>query len=246
MIRILYKADIHLEAGEDLKKPYLLVKEFAKWFKPDLTIDGGDLFEFEYISSFSKEKLKKLEGKRFRLDYDLGNREMDFWQKYSKEYVQIEGNHERRIVWLLDKDPRFEGLVELPENLRFKERGIKFYPMDGKVFKVGKLAFVHGYWANKYAARRHLERYKSNIVFGHTHKFSTASDALPLMETEIQAWGIGCLGDKEPDWKNGEPTGWQNGFAVIYVDEKNGRFNVYPINITKYNEFIWEGKIWKL
>jgi len=246
MKKILFKTDVHLDATEKLNPSYRLVKEFAQAWKPDVVVDGGDLFEFEYLSSFSKEKLKRLEGKRFQADYDLGNKELDFWQKCCKTYVQIEGNHDERIVRLIDRDPKVQGLVELSKNLGFGARGIEFYPQVGKVFKMGKLAFIHGFWASKYPAERHLMKYKHNLVFGHVHKFQSFSDMMPLMETEMQAWSIGCLCSKSPDWMSGKPTGWQNGFACIYMDEKSGRFNLYPINISKYNEFNFEGRTWKL
>ena len=244
MLKILVITDTHWDATQGEDPAYGLVKKFAKSWKPDLTVHLGDVFEFEYLSSFSKEKLKRLEGKRFQKDYQLAQRELDFWQKVSKEVVLIEGNHDERIIRLVDRDPKLQGLIEIPEQLHLEERKIPWYPQNGKVFQKGKLAFIHGFWANKYAAERHLSKYKHNLVFGHVHKFQTFSDAMPLMETEMEAWALGCLCSKAPDWKNGEPTGWQNGFAIIYMDEKTGRFNLFPVNINKYNEFFWEGKLW--
>ncbi len=246
MKKILFKMDCHLDAKNDLNPAYRLVKKFAKDWKPDIVVDGGDLFEFEYLGSFAKDKLKSIEGKTFRADYDLGLKELDFWQGVSKKYIQVEGNHDQRLVRLVEADPRFEGLVELSRNLDFASRKIDFYSMLQKPLTLGKLIVIHGYWSGKYPARRHLDRYKQNIVFGHGHKFDTASDSMPILETEIQAWEIGCLCSKSPDWRKGCPTSWMNGFAVMYLDDKTGRFNLYPIYISKYYEFFFENRRWSL
>ena len=246
MKKVLFKADCHLDAKNELNPAYQLVKKFAQDWKPDIVVDMGDFFEFEYLGSFAKNKLKSIEGKRFNKDFDLGNYELDFWQGVTPEYIQIEGNHDERLVRLIETDPTFDGLINFDLKLHLKARGIPFYPMDGKPLMIGKLVVLHGYWATKYPARRHLEKYKHSGLCGHVHRFDTASEAMPVFEEEIQWWSIGCLCSKAPDWRKGAPTGWQNGAAVAYLDEITGRFNLYPINITKYIDFIFEGTRWKL
>jgi hypothetical protein len=112
--------------------------------------------------------------------------------------------------------------------------------------ELGKLLVIHGNCTTKYAARRNLEKYKHSVVCGHVHRFEEASDSLPVMGESIRSWTIGCLSELQPDWRKGVPTDWCNGFAVVYLDEKTGRFSLYPIYIDKYFGFYWEGRKWKL
>lgn len=242
MKRILLKFDCHLDATEEEWPAYTLVKRFAKKWKPDLVVDGGDYFNFNYISTYDQRRARLLEGKRFKADYDLGNRDLDFWQSVSKEYIALEGNHDERVQRLIDEQPRFEGLIEVDRNLHLKERGIKFYRLREKPLMLGKLLVIHGHKATKYTARRNLEKYKHNVVCGHIHRFEVASDGLPLLDESIMSWTIGSLCPLQPEWRAGDPTDWSNGFAVMYLDEGTGRFSFYPVYISKYWEFWFEGK----
>lgn len=245
MKKILFKYDAHLASDQEEYPAYGLVKKFAKEWKPDVIVDGGDYLDFNYISTYDERRARLLEGKRFKKDYDLARRDLDFWQKIAPSYIALEGNHDERVQRLIDEQPRFEGLVEIPVNLEFESRGIQWYRLIDPPLQLGKLLVIHGDVATKYAARRNLEKYKHNVICGHVHRFEEASDSLPVLGESMRSWTIGCLSTLQPEWKKGVPTDWCNGFAVMYLEE-DGRFSLYPIYIDKYFEFIWEGKRWKL
>lgn len=247
MTRILILADRHHYHGEDETSPYKLVKKFAKDFKPDLTVDLGDLLDLPYLARFNESNLKVLSEGVFRKDFDLVNKELDFWQAVSGGYVQIEGNHDERILRLTQKEPMWDGMInyESEHSLKLKERGIPYIHQADEPFRKGKLTFVHGYSATKYSSAVHLDMYGHNVVFGHVHKFQMFSKILHIAKEEIQGWAIGCLGVIQPEWLKGKPSHWQFGFGVCYMDEKSGRFNLYPVNIIN-NEFFFEGRKWRL
>ena len=246
MKKVLLKYDVHLRSDEDEHPAYSLVKKFAKSWKPDIVVDGGDYFDFNYISTYDERRIRLLEGRRFRKDFDLGNRDLDYWQKIAPKYIALEGNHDERVQRLIDEQPRFEGLIELPVNLGLAERKIDFYHLTDAPLQLGKLLVIHGNISTKYTARRNLEKYKHNVACGHIHRFEEASDSLPVLGESIRSWVIACLCDLQPDWRRGNPTNWCNGFAVMYLDESTGRFSLYPIYIDKYFSFVFEGKRWKL
>jgi len=71
MKRWLIIPDLHLDAVEQPHPAYLLVKRFAKSFKPNGVVFLGDNLDFDYIASFNKDDLKLLSAKSFQKDFDL-------------------------------------------------------------------------------------------------------------------------------------------------------------------------------
>lgn len=235
--------DTHRDHRSKEHYSYSLVKKFIKKEHPDFVIHLGDWIDMEYLASFNREKLKKLEMGRLGEDYKLVKREIKWYQNYTDRLIYCEGNHEERIRRLIEREPKLEGLIEMEAYLDFDALGVEYYPLTEQPGKLGKLHFCHGWFHNKYHAEKHLRTYFGNIVYGHTHRFQTYPEPVPGFGTEIQAWGIACLTNREPDWMKGKPSGWQNGFGIIYL-RGGGDFNIYPVNII-HGGFAWEGKEWK-
>ena len=237
--------DTHWDATEELHPSYLLVKKFAKDFKPDGIIHLGDLFDFAYIAKFNKEKLRTISGKTFRRDYDLGNREFDFWQKVNRggSFIVRQGNHDERVDRVIDKEPMLEGFIEVEDNLRFKERGIKYYRETDSPTKLGKLHVIHGWYWTVHHAKKHLHQFGGNIVYGHVHEVQTYTEYFPAFDGEVSAWCLGCLSDTQPAWHKGRPTRWAHAFGIVFI-EPDGNFNLYTVRITN-NQFIWDGHTFK-
>jgi hypothetical protein len=201
--------------------------------------------EFEYLGDFSKNHLKTLTIGNFEADFEVGERDIDFWTSITKDYVMLEGNHDERVRRFVKQMPMFEGLIE-PENRyqAIRTGKVRYVSMLQQPYKRGKLNFVHGWSGSKFAAKWHLERFHGNIVFGHGHVFQQFPVVLLDQGEEIQAWEIGCLSEQQPEWKKGLPTGWQKGFGVVEMDKVSGDFNFYPVNVIK-GRFFFEGKEWR-
>jgi predicted phosphodiesterase len=243
MKRILIGTDFHLKEGDDPVPAYLLFKKFMKDWKPDLFLNLGDVGDWDFISVFSKGVMAKLNAKSFRGEYDVIERELDYWQKYSKKVVLLSGNHDERVYATIDRNTTLKGLVEYENMLKLGERGVDFYRDTQQPYQIGKLWAIHGWYYNQNHAKKHLDVFSGNIVYGHLHASQTASKVLAATKQEIQAWSLPCLCDKAPEYMNGSPSGWQHGFAVAYLSD-TGDFNLYPVNIIK-DRFIFEGKEWK-
>ena len=235
-------ADRHLIHDEQPHWSWTLFKEFVRDFKPDILVDGGDHVDFPYISSFNKDKLLLLEGKRLKKDFDLLNEELADLRQSCDRMLFLQGNHEERLERAVQKQPLLEGMVDLEANADFESLGIEYYPLNKQPVKIGKLHFLHGTYTNEHHAKKHLMKYMGNVIYGHIHKFQSYYQGIPLRDDEMGANAIGCLCDKNPEWLRG-PGHWQNGFAVIYFDDK-GYFDVYPVIMTK-KRFIYGGKVYE-
>lgn len=244
MKKVLLIADTHSQVEEKPIPAYDLTMKFAKAWKPDVLVHLGDIGDWDFISVFSRDLIRKLEGKTFKKEFDAIERELDVWQAIAPEVVLLSGNHDERVYTAIDRAPTLRGYVEYENALSLKKRGVKFIRDTEQPYKVGKLNIVHGWFFNKYHTYKHLDVFSGNIAYGHVHRFQTFSKVLAASHQEIQAWSLGCLCDKEPEYMNGCPSGWQHGFGAVYVGD-NGDFNLYPVNIIK-DRFSFEGKEWRL
>ena len=232
-------ADTHLLSPEDEHPAYTLVKRFASDFKPDFVVHIGDALDLPYLGPYCEDDIMVQAQGCWEDDVSLLNRELDFWQKLTPEFYFIQGNHDERTERAAKSAPKFAASLAYERRFDFKGRGIKYYRLVDDPLKLGKLFLIHGWYWNKYHARKTVDEFSGNIVYGHVHKFQTQSRVLTARKDEIQAWSIGCLCDKQPEYVKGRPTGWQHGFAILYLGEK-GQFNLYPANITK-GSFMFEG-----
>jgi len=237
-----YFADRHLAHDEPSHWSWELFLKFLADFKPDILVDGGDHLDLSYISSFNKEKLLLLEGKRLKKDFELLNTELSLLRQFCSRMLYLEGNHEERLQRAIEKQPLLQGMAELETNVDFKGMGIEYYPLDKQPVKIGKLHFLHGVYTSKYHAHKHVSEYGGNVIFGHVHKFQSYYHGIPLRDDEIGGNAIGCLCAKNPEWLK-TPGHWMNGFAVIYFDDA-GNFNLYPVLMEK-KKFIFAGKEYK-
>lgn len=234
-----YFADRHLVHDEPAHWSWELFINFVKDFRPHTLIGGGDHLDLSYISSFNKEKLLLLEGKRLRKDFDALNAELAMLREYCERMIFLEGNHEERLTRAIEKQPLLQGMAELTTNVDFAKLGIEYYPLDKQPVAIGKLNVLHGTYTGEHHAKKQLMKYMGNVLYGHVHAFQTYSMGVPLRNDEWASWSVGCLCDKNPTWMRG-PSHWANGFAVIYFNDA-GNFNLYPIIMTKKG-FIFNGK----
>jgi len=239
--------DIHLYWKWGLHPSYQLVKKFAEEWKPDFWRDLGDFLDFPYLAKFNKDKVSILNEGCLENDIDLANREIDFWQNIVGEEAEIIlGNHDGgRTNTVMETTPFFAQSVNLKRRLHADARGIKVhypYPHDSYV-KLGKLLLTHGWYHNKYHARKHLERYSGNVVYGHVHKEQEEMIDLVAEGKCIKAQSLGCLCAKQPDYMKA-PSHWSNGFAVVFLHD-NGNFHLHPITIID-NSFVWDRHVWTI
>lgn len=225
---------------------YMADEKFDEW------IQIGDFMDFNYISRWTEKNLKIVTGTTFTDDYAYANAFLDRQQKILRKnnskakMTIIEGNHDMRPDKVIEKDPRYEGLIEFDRNLRLKERGIKFVKFwtRGEVYTVGNASFIHGLYTNQYHAAKTVQRYGTNVFYGHTHDVQMYSQVLHGDGKTIVGQSLGCLCKYDMPYIQGKPTNWQLAFGVFYFFP-NGNFTYYIPRIFNGRFISPEGRIYQ-
>ncbi len=150
----------------------------------------------------------------------------------------LEGNHERRIeTWCITsalRRPRDAAYLRkcfgADQQLRLADRRIRYFKQgefyDGlpvpTTIRRGKCFFTHGARSGKHATASTLGDFGGCVVMGHIHKAQGASGAT-VHSGEIVAYSPGCLCKLQPLWRHTQPTDWNHGFGLQFVD-KGGSF----------------------
>ncbi len=238
--RVLFLPDIHLRpaaegvpSGEDIET-LKAVGRYVDDYRWDEVVLAGDLVDLDCISSHNHGKPKLVEGRRLQKDYDYANRWLDQWQARTPgaKWTLIEGNHEYRAVRYAEAFPAMAGKVEVPVNLRLKERGIGWVPFwsEGKLYQIGNAYFGHGRSTTKYHAQKNLTDFGVPYYYGHTHDVQEFSMTRHGDDKTICAKSYGCLCRYNQPYMQGKPSKWQQAFGVFHF-KPNGFFNDYCVKI---------------
>lgn len=215
--------------------------KWARDVKPAEVIIGGDFLEMESCSAHGgKARLPML-----MEDVKAGKKALRELRAAcpKAKITYLEGNHETRLTRKVIADAaELDGALTVPALLDLKSLDIEWVPY-GKVVVRGKIGFVHGFLTTKHHAAAHLARYKRSISYGHTHKpqvFTEGNVNANGDNAVIGAFGQPCLRTLDPEWMQGQPAGWVNGWGAFYIHE-NGFFTPYQI-LLNGGQFVWAGK----
>jgi len=215
----------------------------------DVKFDGfrivGDYMDMAPISHWNKHKRKTLETMRLRDDYNTGNVVLDEFDKRLSQNCDkgfFWGNHEEWYNQLIEDLPVLDGLLNPTDELHLKERGYKVYDQQNHIEKKGRLYTTHGIYATLYSVRAHIQAFKTNVLFFHTHRIESRSSNSPAKEIAIIGYNGGCLCNKNPEFLRNRPNTWSHGFAIVYY-LPNGYFFVQNVRIIE-GKFIYNGKLY--
>lgn len=204
---------------------------FAKDFKPDVWILGGDFLDCSCISHHNKGKPGRVEGLRLLSDAAEGHKAfIEPVEQIAKTCVYMVGNHEFWLHDLTDEMPTLEGVVGLEALLKLDNWTV--IP-QGEAYHLGKLTFIHGdtLSGGEHVAKNAVITYERNIRFGHFHTYQTYTKSSPLdYKNAKTGMAIPCLCTKLPSYGKGKPNRWVQGFNFGYV-HPNGTFNDYVATI---------------
>lgn len=204
----------------------------------DYLVYLGDMLDLDAISHHAMESQNRraLEGKRLKTDYEnfakILRRHRKIVGKQCRIYYFL-ANHEEWASRFVDMYPGLEGMIEPESILPFAELDIELVGYRD-FLKLGKLYFIHGdIQSGSYTpvnvAKKIVDIYNKNIVFGHYHTLQSYTKISPAgLDEAHSGWAIPCLADTKPAWNRGQPTKWINGFAVFYLADE-GMFNLYPV-----------------
>jgi len=217
--KFVFASDVHIP-HED-KRALKILHDFRRDFKPDRFIVGGDLLSADQVSSFPNNCHVDLSD-----EFDQANFYLDQW----KPTDFLMGNHEERLSRVGLVKENMLKMLDPVKHLKLKERKVKYLPYDSeRPLVIGKLKFVHGFYASEYAAKKHADIY-GNVVFGHTHRIQSFQ-AKTTATNHSTGFNTGCLCKlRLPYITTNGPTRWGLGFGFGYV-KKNGNFSMYLARI---------------
>ena len=230
---------------EDKAAVNCVVKAIKK-IKPDIFVNLGDVGEWESVSAwrYKDKKLPPLEYQTPLIDEDirLVNEGLDVWDKVleevgcKKKYL-LQGNHDLWLDNFVTKYPYMHN-YSFVEACKIKERGYKYSEYNLPI-QIGKLTFFHGAYATTYHAKKHLEAYGENVIYGHTHDLQRHT--LTKLGGTIGAWSLGCLKDMSHEnnrWLKGRLHNWVHAFAVVDWFT-NGKFKVEVVEVIDGKTSLW-------
>lgn len=208
-------------------KAVSVAMQFVADFKPRHVVLGGDMLDCGAVGHHNKGKAGKLEGLRILGDAKT-LRELvltPLEQIVKGRLVYHVGNHEDWLSDLVDEIPGLDGIVDVKSILSLGRRW-EVIP-QGETSTLGKMVFAHGdqIKGGQNPAKWAVDAYNRNIFFGHhhTHQAFTKVSALDLNGHTGTA--VPCLCRKNPQYGEGSPNRWIQGFLYGWFDSKI--FNAY-------------------
>jgi len=233
----------HSEAGVNR------VCEFAKEYKPDHFIIGGDFLNLEWASHWNDKMFKKLgewqiqqwlkqeieagkdilarfrkaAGKKAKFWYIPGNHEEWLWYAVIYQNILQHPFNLADINFKTDiKAMEADGLAWLlKRELELDKLGIECLPYN-KELKLHKITYLHGHQVSQNNSAKHYPG--QNIVFGHHHIYKVT----PLFNggkkrNAIEHVACPALCNLSPGYLKNKSTRWLNGFWTADC-QKNGLF----------------------
>lgn len=173
----------------------------------------------------------------------------------------LEGNHDQRPEkWAVTAALRnrmdadfLRARVSTEEVLGLKKRGIQYFkrseyydglPVQGAIRR-GKVVFTHGLQrgggSGVTGCARMLDRFGTNVCFGHTHWLAQLVRR-SVSQGTIGAWNLGCLSRLQPLWLHADPSNWTHAYGIFIV-AKSGAFLALPVPIVNGVSLLPELKI---
>lgn len=220
------------------------VVDLMSTYKYDGIILAGDVLDMGALSDYERGKVSNT-NVSLREEYDAGNEILNIFDDLLDHNdnplkVFLFGNHEARYWrWLSDVNNSKLGDVLNPATeLNLHDRGYIVkdnYQVD--YYKLGALQIMHGEYFNIHTAKKHLDVFRRNVLYFHTHRVQL------YREGDFCAWNCGTLAEKDApcfDYaKRGMKMQWANGFAIVHIDSEKNHY-VEQINCVDGN-FIYNG-----
>ena len=217
----------------------------------DHSFDGlvlnGDFLDMGALSSYDKGKINTT-GVTLQDEFDEGNKVLDKLMSLLPSNAELywnSGNHtDRYFKWKSDvNNSKYGDKVANPFwNLKLYKRGfIVNENYNSAKVDIGSLDIIHGFYHNVHCAKKHLDTFRRNILFNHTHRIQT------YREGDFAAYNCGFLGDiNAPIFSYANAamkSAWANGFAIVNSYTLTDEHFVDTIGCVN-NSFVYAGKLY--
>lgn len=242
LVRRLFVPDTHAPFHDP--KPFKLMLEVAKDFKPDEVVILGDFFDAYSVSFHTKNPERVF--LTIEDEFDRARSALhDLVAAVPKaRLVFLSGNHEDRVnnylrayAPVLAKSINLEQMLKLP-------RGTTFYPYGQKNRHfMGKLLATHGTIYSQHVALGMLRKYGMSVIFGHTHRLQEFN-IKTVHGDRLKGITIGWLGEVEHAGEYVKDVAdWVHAFAVSYHYAGSGDFVIQPIEVQN-GRAVFDGRIY--
>lgn len=188
----------------------------------------GDFLDLNSLSGHDRSRFTAIPGLNLNSEYEAGNKVLDQFTEAltpKTEKVYLYGNHEDRWNrYMSDMQNAKTPLASPQEALKLDHRGFyTFTNWKSDYIKLGEhLELVHGQYYNTHCAKQHIDKFRGSVMFAHTHRIQM------YVEGRTGGFNIGWGGDINSPLFNyaerGTKSQWQNGFAIVTVDEYGDYF----------------------
>lgn len=250
MKRFVIVPDVHVpfHCRDSVSLVTKIIKDLSASKDSNGTLSGlvqlGDALDAFQISSYSKDPSRR----------NLLVDDIDEWKKILNEWSRhlprnssihlLEGNHEHRLSRYIANQCRdLHGLVpDWPTLLGLPIRnkvGVhrwfwhKYNKWDS--CRIGDAVLSHGFYYNEHVALQCLKKYRTNIIFGHTHRFQYVSDGFNY------AVSLGHISDEKETAHQPTPSGWKKAIGILHV-ENSGKTHFEPVLIDSRKVVVY-GKV---
>jgi hypothetical protein len=245
--RFVYASDSHGDKAdpEALEALWAFCKDYLR--PGDARIAGGDHFDFRALRRGVGQGDAE-SGESLKADLDAGK---DFLRRF-RPTVYLWGNHEHRLDNLIGSSGSAmvrDYCQDIKDDINATARGagaktILPYHAEKGVYRLGPVAFVHGYAHGENATVKqglHYAQHGGALIHGHTH--TLASIAL-TQHGSGNAFSAGCLCLKEEmgyaahrlataRWGSGFVAGWVDGQDYkAHLIHKVGKRWVWSADLT--------------
>lgn len=248
VLRVVVEPDTHVPEHDPIA-----INAFCKFlagYKPHGFINLGDFMEMGSVSHWdprdSRPRRFVPEAKAARdvlkqIDKALGP------QCIYKRFLI--GNHEDWLdQYLVARVPELaDGLEELGVELTvqgllgLKDLGYRVIPLN-EILRLGDLHFIHGYYTNIHHAKKHLEVFGCNIMYGHLHDFQAHTSV--SVRGVREAMSIGCLRLLNAPFMKGKPNNWSHAFGIVEYRYDGSYTRYVPILVDgkfSFNSKVYDG-----
>jgi UDP-2,3-diacylglucosamine pyrophosphatase LpxH len=202
-------------------KAVKLITKLIEKLNPDGLVQLGDALDAFQISTYSKDP-----GRRNLLAEDIEDYKqiLNEWScklKRGAEIHLLEGNHEHRLSRYIASSCRdLHGLVpDWPtllgldiRNKLGKHKWVWHKYNKWNSCKLGDVVLMHGFYYNQHAAATALAKYKTSVIFGHTHRVAYVTDG------HHYAAMLGHISNEVETAHQPTPTGWQQSVGILRID----------------------------
>lgn len=245
VIKCIVQPDTHLKHADPQAVSIFL--QFLADAQPEIILKLGDFLDAADIGHWPNDSLDQ----RKFVDELLLSRE--FLAEETRiipraaRKVFLMGNHEDWFRQALIQMPQlFNGIQDvcpefsLESMSGLRENGYDVIPVND-LFKIGSAYFTHGYYTGDNHAKKHLDKLKCNIFYGHLH--DTQSYVSTSVAGTIVSQSFGCLCKLVAKFLKGKINNWEHAFGEFHF-YKDGSFN-YWVHRPKNGRLSFSGKIYK-